>query len=420
METLEKTNTYKFITPWPKINRDNKKRHHVEEWMREVDAIPCDFASRQWYAYIKEHYTTLPKLLTPYQKDEKFKMWTDYTRIGTNIRELLKFFERANLMDKTPDQFDPEAWQEYVQYSVEIGTRMNTLLITQKALKCYFSWLFKHDYCATDYSKFIYCDHTQFSFKQIKKKNARAVTPEIFNRMISAIPESAPHYKLLVTMAYHTGLRMQDLALMTSENVDWDKAKVTVLARKNGEYHESKVPREVLSFMRETMDKKTGIINPLIFKSYQTYESKEISGRIRGYFDKAQCYGYSLHDFRRTKVMQGQAQGLTAEELATSLGHKRVSTTLAYYVPMDLESQTFIEFNQAARQLQAIDTELKNYGHRRPSNAGLGGLGAYHESVSITSPPIPDDGFREYQGIQGADPKPETSNIIRLRPNPRT
>lgn len=420
METPEKTKSYKYITPWPKIHRDKSNVLDCGPLIREVDEIPKDFASREWIVYVKENFKTLGRLVPPYHKHFRFNHWTNYVLTSSNIKYIRRFLIRANMLDKAPDQFDPEAWQEYVDYSVQIGARYNTVQIMQKALKRYFEWLYKHQFCQTDYSKFIFCDHNQFNFGQLKKKTAKAITPEMFNRMIAAIPERQAEYRLLVTLGYHTGMRLQDILLLTSENVDWQDKKVTTVARKNGEYHESLVPSEVITAMRDTMDRKTGSILPGLADVLRRDGTKNISSRIRDYFDKAKCYGYSMHDFRRTKIMQGQVLGKTAEELASSLGHKRVSTTLSCYIPMDLESQTFIEFNQAARQLQAIDSELSNYGHRRSPNAGTGGLGAYHESVSITSPEIPDDGFKQFQGIQTTSPEPEETNIIRLRPNTRT
>lgn len=416
METQEKkTQQYKFITPWEKINRDNSKKTDCGELYQAVEKIPEEFASRAWLKWVRENCKTVTSLIGPYQKHSSHKLWHDFARSESNFKALYTFFHRTNMAGKHPNQFNPEAWEEYQSYSIEIGARFNTVEIKAKAIRRFFSWLYDHEICEVDYSKFILTDHARFSFEQLKKKPPKAVTPEMYNRILNAIPEHQPQYKLLVALAYHTGLRMQDLALLNNDNIDWKEGKVTVLARKNGEFHEAKLPPEILQEIRVHMDEETGFVMPVIQDSYVKYKQARIVEHLRRYFDKAKAYGYSLHDFRRTKVMQGQALGYTAEELATSLGHKRVQTTLNYYVPMDLESQTFIQFNLAAQQLQAIDKEAQKYGHRRHSDSGLG---QYDESVNIANVGPQDTNWQQFKGI-GSVQAGQESNIIRLQPDPR-
>ena len=198
----------------------------------------------------------------------------------------------------------------------------------------------------------------------------KIITPETYGE-ITHNEQLKPEIRLVVAIAYHTGMRISEILGLTWENVNFDKGFIKVayqVVRYKGQrYFTSKLKKpssyrtiyidqdliEVLKAWQERQVKRAAFINvvnyataipgPICMQS-QKYLAKEVTplhfvclnnnGKLVSYStiaEKLRKYNLNTHSFRHTHATMLVESGAPLKGITNRLGHKSISMTQDIY-----------------------------------------------------------------------------------------
>jgi integrase len=194
-----------------------------------------------------------------------------------------------------------------------------------------------------------YCDRNPVKgIKRLKESpwRHRFVFSEIEIRQL--VENSCPHLRLILMLAFGTGLRKGDLLNLQWEDVDFDHGIITCTMQKT----EAPVEIPMLPMIQRTLERIKATTNgsPYVF----TLNGQKI-GDIKTAFNAAlrrsglDKKGYHFHDIRRTFATMLYNRGVHLTKIQRLLGHKSVLTTERYLG---------VKFEETRQAMKAIDRPL--------------------------------------------------------------
>lgn len=161
------------------------------------------------------------------------------------------------------------------------------------------------------------------------------------------IEHAAPHLRMILMLAFGTGLRKGDLLNLRWDDIDFDHGIITCNMQKT----EDPIEIPMLPIVRQALErmKLTADTSPYVF----TFNGQKI-GDIKTAFRRALRRsglkkGYRFHDIRRTFATMLYNHGVHLTKIQRLLGHKSVLTTERYLG---------VKFEETRQAMLAIDRPL--------------------------------------------------------------
>lgn len=149
------------------------------------------------------------------------------------------------------------------------------------------------------------------------------LSPEEETALLLAAP---PYLKDMVIFAVNTGLRRSDVFNLKWEDVDVDRALVTIIVKKNRKPHTVFLNPEALAVIaRQRKDTGYVFTNPMTGG-----QVKCVRGALEAAVKRARLKKVTFHMFRHTvatRLLQNGADIVTVKEI---MGHSNINTTLRY------------------------------------------------------------------------------------------
>lgn len=194
-----------------------------------------------------------------------------------------------------------------------------------------------------------YCDRNPVKgIKRLKETPWRHRFVFSESEIRQLVEKAAPHLKLILMLAFGTGLRKGDLLNLQWEDVDFDHGIITCTMQKT----EAPVEIPMLPMIQQALEKMKAMSNGSLYVF--TLNGKKI-GDIKTAFKAAlrrsslDKKGYRFHDIRRTFATMLYNRGVHLTKIQRLLGHKSVLTTERYLG---------VKFEETRQAIQVIDQPL--------------------------------------------------------------
>jgi len=194
-----------------------------------------------------------------------------------------------------------------------------------------------------------YCDRNPVKgIKRLKEAPWRHRFVFSEHEIRQLIENAAPHLKLILMLAFGTGLRKGDLLNLKWEDIDFNHGIITCIMQKTGDPVE--IP--MLPIIRQTLERMKVISNdsPYIF-NLNGQKIGDIKTAFKAALRRSELSkkGYRFHDIRRTFATMLYNRGVHLTKIQRLLGHKSVLTTERYLG---------VKFEETRQAMQTIDQPL--------------------------------------------------------------
>ena len=209
------------------------------------------------------------------------------------------------------------------EYQQEKNSSKVTVDNIRRILSSFFSWLEDEDYILKSPARRIHKVKAALTIKE-------TYTDEALEKMRDSCEE--PRDLALIDMLASTGMRVGELVLLNSDDINFDERECVVFGKVSKErmvYFDARTKIHLQNYLQERTDD-----NPALFVSLRApHERLQICGverRLRELGKKLDIEKVHPHKFRRTLATMAIDKGMPIEQLQQLLGHKRIDTTLQY------------------------------------------------------------------------------------------
>jgi len=310
-------------------------------------------------------FTEFSKMfIDDYAKNVKRSWRSDKSRLGN----LERYFKDIYL-----DEVTPLMIQKSLAWRLKSGNSKSTANRYLALLKKLFSLAIEEGYLETNPAAKI----KKSSEKDLLKE--RVLTEDEETRLKSA---SYPVLRSIISVALHTGMRLQEILSLRWAQVDLDEMILTVERTKSGKART--IPLNValhdeLSRLR-SLDGRTPFVfpNPKTGKSLTTVKTAFVAACRR-----AGIAGLRFHDLRHTFGSRLVEKGADIETVRSLLGHASIAVTQRYVHTTDERRRTAVErlggpapigAQNGGNLLHGCDTAEKSRpagNHEKAANSGL-------------------------------------------------
>jgi len=212
------------------------------------------------------------------------------------------------------------------------------------SLKKAYRYLFDEGYAADSFDGIL-----SFSVP-ITKKFKPALPEDEVNSMLQSIDRTTAagkrNYAVLL-LAYVTGLRVSDIALLQLGDIDWKIGEIHITQKKTGHPLALPLTEDVGSALKDyILNGRPDGASPNVFLCLNPpHYALGAQGGIAAVYDSVRRQaglsreasdGKSFHAFRRTVGKNMVVAGIPLTDIAQILGHKDIESTKAY-IPLDRE-----------------------------------------------------------------------------------
>lgn len=209
------------------------------------------------------------------------------------------------------------------EYQQEKNSSKVTVDNIRRILSSFFSWLEEEDYILKSPARRIHKVKAALTIKE-------TYTDEALEKMRDSCEE--PRDLALIDMLASTGMRVGELVLLNSDDINFEERECVVFGKGSKErmvYFDARTKIHLQNYLQERTDD-----NPALFVSLRApHERLQICGverRLRELGKKLDIEKVHPHKFRRTFATMAIDKGMPIEQLQQLLGHKRIDTTLQY------------------------------------------------------------------------------------------
>lgn len=209
------------------------------------------------------------------------------------------------------------------EYQQEKNSSKVTVDNIRRILSSFFSWLEDEDYILKSPARRIHKVKAALTIKE-------TYTDEALEKMRDSCEE--PRDLALIDMLASTGMRVGELVLLNSDDINFEERECVVFGKGSKErmvYFDARTKIHLQNYLQERTDD-----NPALFVSLRApHERLQICGverRLRELGKKLDIEKVHPHKFRRTLATMAIDKGMPIEQLQQLLGHKRIDTTLQY------------------------------------------------------------------------------------------
>lgn len=210
-----------------------------------------------------------------------------------------------------------------MEYQQEKNSSKVTVDNIRRILSSFFSWLEDEDYILKSPARRIHKVKAALTIKE-------TYTDEALEKMRDSCEE--PRDLALIDMLASTGMRVGELVLLNSDDINFEERECVVFGKGSKErmvYFDARTKIHLQNYLQERTDD-----NPALFVSLRApHERLQICGverRLRELGKKLDIEKVHPHKFRRTLATMAIDKGMPIEQLQQLLGHKRIDTTLQY------------------------------------------------------------------------------------------
>lgn len=259
--------------------------------------------------FVKETKTTLDELwerYLPHAETHK-RSWRRDVQMYGNLK---MFFGNPRLKDITPDRIE--------KFQQIRGREVAPATVNRETA------LLKHLFFqAEKWGLFIGNPVRLVRFLAEDNLKCETLSPDEETRLLLAAP---PYLKDMVTFAVNTGLRRSDVFNLKWEDVNIERASLTIIVKKNRKPHTVFLNPEALKVVsRQRKDTEYVFTNPMTGE-----QVKCVRGALDGAVRRAGLKKITFHMFRHTvatRLLQNGADIVTVKEI---MGHSNINTTLRY------------------------------------------------------------------------------------------
>ena len=209
------------------------------------------------------------------------------------------------------------------EYQQEKNSSKVTVDNIRRILSSFFSWLEDEDYILKSPARRIHKVKAALTIKE-------TYTDEALEKMRDSCEE--PRDLALIDMLASTGMRVGELVLLNSDDINFEERECVVFGKGSKErmvYFDARTKIHLQNYLQERTDD-----NPALFVSLRApHERLQICGverRLRELGKKLDIEKVHPHKFRRTLATMAIDKGMPIEQLQQLLGHKRIDTTMQY------------------------------------------------------------------------------------------
>lgn len=195
-------------------------------------------------------------------------------------------------------------------------------------------------------------------FSEADMVRSRVLSEKEQKRLMS---ELAPHARILILTALHTGLRYHELLNLPWRSVDLEKRRLKVEGTKSGKARF--VP--INSLLLEVLVR---LKPPAASGSCRVFPFKNVRTAFENACRRAKVEDFHFHDLRRTFGTRLLENGVDIVTISRLLGHSSVLVTQRYLHPSDLLSDEAVEKLAVAGRKEAdLGETLSNGGQTKRS-----------------------------------------------------
>ena len=209
--------------------------------------------------------------------------------------------------------------QEFIDYLEESGKASNTIVSAANAIRRYFRWL--RDPITLDCPS-IYLGEPKYLSKD-----------QLF-RIIRAC--RTPLESAMVICLFDTACRISELLNLTTEDIDWESALITV-TRKGGRRAQVNISEKGVTALKDWLNSRDSK-SKHVFLDYDYQYIRQVLGDL----SKRAKVDFRPHMLRHSRAIEMLEQGAPLNIVQQHLGHTNIGTTANIYGrwrPVDLKDK---------------------------------------------------------------------------------
>jgi integrase len=158
---------------------------------------------------------------------------------------------------------------------------------------------------------------------------------------------TSPRDRALFTLIYHYGLRVDEAAALTGEDIDLKNLRIRIRRLKNGIGGEKPLWRHTAKVLRSYLRARRNV-SPYFFTGRQgALKKRWIQNLFNTYAHKAGLSTRNIHALRHSIAVHLLEAGRGIEYVADHLGHRNIRNTRVYaQITNPLRDQVFRELEQ--------------------------------------------------------------------------
>lgn len=271
--------------------------------------------------------------------DLKINQRSDRT-IGLYLYNVRKFF---GIVNKNFREVLADDLQYYIAYrmmndKVSIATLNNE----RKAIRIFFDWLVDNEYLIKSNVR---------KMKDLKEPAKEKII--LTDQEIEVIRDACitPREIALIDFMLSTGLRVSELRILRTSDVDFAAGEVNVYAPKTRSFRKVFLDAKSTKHLKDYLEnRKTE--SQYLFIPEKRYVGKScsrdaIENAIKRIVSRTPITKkVTVHTFRKTLASRLHKKGMSAENISKILGHSTPTTTMTYYILVDNDNLKQ-QFNKA-------------------------------------------------------------------------
>jgi len=244
--------------------------------------------------------------------------------------------------NKSPHLLSSQQVKEYLQYRIhKHGVSVSTINQTIGAWRLLQVDVLKREW-----------NGIQIKRPKKEKKLPMVLSREEVLRLVNALPNLK--HRAILTLAYTTGLRRNELLGLKLPHVDYDRKQIRVVNGKGRRERMVPIPRSVLSLLRDYCEEYRP--KEYLFAGYgydpgKQYSPTSFTKIVKRAAEKAGITkNVSPHVLRHSFASHMLEQGLNLKALQLILGHHSMKTTAVYLHVTNIDTSIIPDLSKGLEQ----------------------------------------------------------------------